>query len=220
MVQSQLRISPMELRDAIDHISAIRSQLAATEHLKSLRAIPVAISGLLAIAAAITQTIWIESPIDYPRRYLLLWCATAIISGTIASAVVALRTLRSTDELSTANAWLAVRQFAPSLIVGAIVTWFITTRLSNELWILPGMWQLLFGLGNLAAHRLLPTPALCIGLLFIATGTCCLWFGEEALNPWAMGLPFATGQITLAAILWWHHERPHDPCPRIAEDRS
>ncbi len=220
MLQSKLLASLMELRDAIDHISTIRSQLAATEHLKSLRAIPVAISGLLAIAAAITQTIWIESPIDYPRRYLLLWCATAIISGTIASAMVALRTLRSTDELSTANAWLAVRQFAPSLIVGAIVTSFITTRLSNELWILPGMWQLLFGLGNLAAHRLLPTPALCIGLLFIATGTCCLWFGEEALNPWAMGLPFATGQITLAAILWWHHERPHDSCLPIAEDRS
>ena len=139
MLQSKLLASLMELRDAIDHISTIRSQLAATEHLKSLRAIPVAISGLLAIAAAITQTIWIESPIDYPRRYLLLWCATAIISGTIASAVVALRTLRSTDDLSTANAWLAVRQFAPSLIVGAIVTWLITTRLPNELWILPGM---------------------------------------------------------------------------------
>ena len=43
--------------------------------------------------------------------------------------------------------------------------------------------------------------------MFLASGTCCLWFGERALDPWAMGLPFGVGQISLAAILWWHHER-------------
>lgn len=209
----------MELREAIDHISTIRSQLAATEHLKSLRAIPVALSGLLAIAAALAQTFWIESPLDYPRRYLLLWCGTAIVSGLMASVVVALRTRRSANELSADNAWLAVRQFAPSLIVGAVVTWFIMNRLPDILWILPGLWQLLFGLGNLATHRLLPAPALSIGVLFVATGTCCLWFGEQALNPWAMGLPFATGQLALAAILWWHHERQPAPGMSMPEDR-
>lgn len=198
----------MELRDAIDQITTIRSQLAATEHLKSLRAIPVALSGLLAIAAAIAQTLWLEHPLDYPRRYLLLWCGAAIISGVLASVVVARRTLRCPGELSAANAWMAVRQFAPSLIVGAIVTWFVVDRIPHMLWVLPGLWQLLFGLGNLAAHRLLPAPAFLVGVTFVATGTCCLWFGELALDPWAMGLPFAAGQLGLAAILWWHHERP------------
>ena len=33
----------MELRDALDQITTIRSQLAATNHLQSLRAIPVAL---------------------------------------------------------------------------------------------------------------------------------------------------------------------------------
>jgi hypothetical protein len=198
----------MELRDAIDQITTIRSQLAATEHLKSLRAIPVAFSGVLAIAAAIVQTFWLKAPLDYPRRYLLLWCGAAVISGVLASAVVARRTLRCPGELSAANAWLAVRQFAPSLAVGAIVTWFVVDRIPHMLWVLPGLWQLLFGLGNLAAHRLLPAPAFFVGVTFVATGTCCLWFGELALHPWAMGLPFAAGQLALASILWWHHERP------------
>jgi hypothetical protein len=198
----------MELRDAIDQITTISSQLAATERLKSLRAIPVAISGVLAIAAAITQTLWLENPVDFPRRYLLLWCGTAVISGIVACVVVARRTYRCSGELSAANAWLAVRQFAPSLVVGAIVTWFVLDRIPHMLWILPGLWQLLFGLGNLAAHRLLPDPALFVGVTFVATGTSCLWFGDLALNPWAMGLPFAAGQLSLASILWWHHERP------------
>lgn len=209
----------MELRDAIDQITTIRSQLAATEHLKSLRAIPVALSGVLAIAAAIAQTLWLENPIDYPRRYLMLWCGAAVISGVLAAVVVTRRTFRCPGELSAANAWLAVRQFAPSLVVGAIVTWFVVARIPHLLWILPGLWQLLFGLGNLAAHRLLPAPALFVGVTFVATGTCCLWFGELALDPWAMGLPFAAGQLALASILWWHHERPQSSLFPSAESQ-
>jgi len=198
----------MELRDALDQITTIRSQLAATNHLKSLRAIPVALSGALAIVVAIVQTYWLEDPLNYPRRYLALWGGAALVSAILASALVARRTLRCPGELSAANAWLAVRQFAPSLIVGAVVTWFVVDRIPDLLWLLPGLWQLLFGLGNLAAHRLLPAPAFFIGVMFLASGTSCLWFGEAALDPWAMGLPFATGQLALAAILWWHHERP------------
>jgi hypothetical protein len=197
----------MELRDAIDQITTIKTQLAATEHLRSLRAVPVATSGLLALAAAIAQTMWLEAPAAFPRRYLFLWCGAALISTIFASAVVARRTLRCPGELSAATAWLAVRQFTPCLVVGAIVTWFVVQELPQLLWVLPGLWQLLFGLGYLAAHRLLPAPSFLVGVMFVATGTCCLWFREAALDPWAMGLPFAAGQLALAAILWWHHER-------------
>lgn len=197
----------MKLRDAIDQISTIRTQLAATEHLRSLRAIPVALSGVLAILAALSQIAWLDDPLAYPRRYLLIWCGAAVISGVVASLVVARRVVRSSGALSAANARLAAMQFAPCLVVGAIVTWFVVVRMHDRLWLLPGLWQLLFGLGNLAAHRLLPAPATLVGVMFLASGGCCLWFEERALDPWAMGMPFAAGQLALAAILWWHHER-------------
>lgn len=197
----------MKLRDAIDQISTIHTQLAATEHLRSLRAIPVALSGVLAILAALAQVVWLDDPMAYPRRYLLIWCGAAGISGVVASLVVARRVVRSSGALSAANARLAAMQFAPCLVVGAIVTWFVVVRMHDRLWLLPGLWQLLFGLGNLAAHRLLPAPATLVGVMFIASGGCCLWFEERALDPWAMGMPFAAGQLALAAILWWHHER-------------
>lgn len=197
----------MELRDAIDQITTIRTQLAATERLRSLRAVPVALSGLMAIAAAIAQTCWIADPAAEPDRYLLLWLGTALLSGLAAGAEVARRAQRSDSALGIANARLAAIQFLPSLCVGAVVTWFIALRLPALLWLLPGLWQLLFGLGNLAAQQLLPTAARVVGALFLASGAYCLWLGERALEPWVMGLPFATGQLTLAAILWWHHER-------------
>ena len=34
------------------------------------------------------------------------------------------------------------------------------------------------------------------------------WLGDAALHPWAMSLPFACGQGTLALLLWWYQERP------------
>ena len=197
----------MELRDAIDHISTIRTQLAATERLRSLRAVPVALSGALAVVAAIVQSWWIGDSFVDARRYLLLWCGAAVLSGVAATFVVMRRVQRCPSPLSLANARLAATQFAPSIVVGAVVTWFVVDRMADRLWVLPGLWQLLFGLGNLAAHRLLPAPAFLVGLMFVASGTCCLWFGERALDPWAMGLPFAAGQTALAAILWWQNER-------------
>jgi hypothetical protein len=197
----------MELRDAIEQISRIHTQLAATERLRSLRAVPVALSGLFAVAAACLQPTLVGDPLARPDLYLLLWCGAAVTSGLFAGAVVARRALRTPGALSVANARLAGMQFLPSLLVGVIVTWFGVVRLPQQLWLLPGLWQLLFGLGNLAAHRLLPLPGVFIGIAFLATGTSCLWFGERSLDPWAMGLPFATGQLALAAILWWHHER-------------
>jgi len=201
------KATAMELRDAIDQISTIRTQLAATERLRSLRAVPVALSGLLAVFAAVAQSLWLGDPMVDTRRYLWLWCGVAVVSGTAAGIVVLRRVQQSDSALGTAHARLAAVQFAPSLLVGAIVTWFVIDRLPQLVWVLPGLWQLLFGLGNLAAHRLLPGPAAVVGVLYLASGTCCLWFGERALEPWAMGLPFAVGQSALAAILWWQNER-------------
>lgn len=201
----------MELRDAIEQITTIRTQLAATERLRSLRAVPVALSGAMAFLAAVAQGRLIADPAAEPDRYLLLWLGTALLSGIAASVEVARRAHRSESALGLANARLAALQFLPSIVVGAVVTAFVATRLPELLWILPGLWQLLFGLGNLAAQQLLPIPARFVGGMFLASGACCLWLGERALDPWAMGLPFAAGQTALAAILWWHHERGAQP---------
>lgn len=197
----------MELRDALDQITTIRTQLAATERLRSLRAVPVAASGLLALVAAASQAVFVADPQAAPDRYLALWIGTALLSGLGAAAAVARRAHRSDSALSLANARLAALQFLPCLLAGAVITTFVAWRLPALLWLLPGLWQLLFGLGNLAAQQLLPAAARWVGISFFCSGTACLWLGADALDPWAMGLPFGCGQLALAALLWWHHER-------------
>ncbi len=197
----------MELRDAIDQISAIRTHLAATERLRGLRAVPVAFSGLLAVAAAGAQAVWIADPVADVGRYLALWVGVAAISALAAGLELSWRLYRAPSRLSVDNALLALRQFAPSSFAGAVVTIAVVVHLPEQLWILPGLWQLLFGLGVMAAHRLLPGPVFAIGVLYLATGTACVTAGPGSLSPLAMGMPFAAGQLSLAGILWWHQER-------------
>ena len=152
----------MELRDAIDQITTIRCQLAATEGLRSLRAVPVALSGLLALLAAVVQAHYIEDPLQAPHQYLTLWVGSAVLSGIAAFIVVMRRAQRCPSALSVANARLATMQFAPSIVVGAVVTWFVAERLPQQLRLLPALWQLLNGIGNIAAKRLLPPPPVAV----------------------------------------------------------
>ncbi len=197
----------MELRDAYDQLTTIRTQLAATERLRSLRAVPVALSGAMAIVAATVQTFAIENVTEQATLYLTLWVGTAILCGCAAAIVVARRAHLSASMLDVANLRAAALQFLPSLIAGAVVTTWVATKMPQLLWILPGLWQVLFALGNLAAQMVLPRAAKWVGALYLCSGAWCLWLGEAALDPWAMGLPFAAGQVALAGILWWHHER-------------
>lgn len=197
----------MELRDAIDQISAIRCHLARTERLKSLGAVPVAFSGALAIGGALAQDVWISEPHLQPKLYLFLWIGAALISALAAGLEVFSRTLRSRSSLSAASARLAVEQFAPCMLAGAAVTAFVLGSRLDLVWLLPGLWQILFGLGVLAAHRLLPGPAWAIGLGYLGCGAFCLSLQGAATQPWVMGAPFAAGQLAMAALLWWSHDR-------------
>src|SRR5436305_12699283 len=67
----------MELRDALTQISEIRRQMARTEVFRGYRAVPVAFSGLLALAAAALQAAWIADPAEQMAAYLALWVGAA-----------------------------------------------------------------------------------------------------------------------------------------------
>ena len=75
---------------------------------------------------------------------------------------------------------------------------------------LPGLWQILFSLGIFASCRLLPRAIFGVAVFYLASGLACLALarGELAFSPWAMGLPFGTGQLLAAAVLYRTLECP------------
>lgn len=199
----------MELHEALIQITEIRAQMARTEVFRGYRALPVAISGLLAVAAAGIQGTWINDPAAQWDAYLSLWVATAALSAAAAGGGMALRRRAHATSLGREVTWLAVEQFMPCLVAGGLLTAVLAKVAPEALWLLPGLWQLFFSLGVFASCRLLPRATVSVALFYLASGgaTLALARGEHAFSPWAMGVPFGVGQLWAAAVLYWNLER-------------
>jgi hypothetical protein len=101
--------------------------------------------------------------------------------------------------------YAATEQFIPAGVAGALVTFILFRTAPQSLWMLPGLWQIIFSLGFIASCRSLPRPMFAVGVWYLASGLACLAYanGAHALSPWAMALPFGVGQLAMAAILYW-----------------
>jgi len=199
----------VELREAISHIAEIRARVAATERFRGYRAVPVAISGVLAAIVALLQPRIIPTPSADLAGYIALWVATAILGLAAAGWGIWVRHRNGADRISRELTLLAVGQFAPCIIAGALVTIVIARHASDHASVLPGIWQVLFSLGVFASCRLLPRAMALVGVFYLCSGAWNLMSAgnPEAFSPWAMGLPFGVGQIATALILYWHLER-------------
>ncbi len=201
----------MNLREALDNLATIRQRLAESELFRGYRALPIAVSGLLAIAAGLFQSIVVPEPGRYVRLYVSLWLGVAGLSVLAAGTTMWMRDHFAGPSHTRAITWLAIRQFVPCLVAGAAVTGVIVRFAPESAWLLPGLWQLFFSQGIFASCRLLPRPVFAIGVLYLVAGigSLALFRDDNALSPWAMALPFGVGQLLTAAILYWTLERPN-----------
>jgi hypothetical protein len=202
----------MELQEALTQIAEIRRQVARTEIFRGYRAVPIAFSGLLALAAAGLQAVGLPDPVPNPSAYLTLWVGAAVVSVLAAGAGMAWRCRRPASPLVRTMTWLAVEQFLPCLVAGGLLTLVLATQAPESIWMLPGLWALLFSLGVFASYRLLPRATFWVGLYYLIAGLACLTVarGDSALSPWAMAVPFGGGQLLAAAVFYWTLERNHE----------
>jgi hypothetical protein len=98
---------------------------------------------------------------------------------------------------------MAVEQFLPAVGAGALIAVVLVRCAPVALWMLPGLWQIIFSLGVFSSCRFLPRPMTIAGVWYLVTGLLCISLGDaRALSPWAMGIPFGVGQLLAAGILW------------------
>lgn len=197
----------MDLHEALTQIAEIRHQMARTEVFRGYRAMPVAFTGLLALLAALGQQVLIHDPHHAMVPYLALWIGAAIVSACMSGLGIVARRRFSASPWSRETTRLALEQFAPCLLAGGLMTAVLAHSRPECLSLLPGLWQILFGLGVFASCRLLPRATWSVAAFYLASGLVCLSLGESALSPWAMGIPFGVGQLLAAAILYWNLER-------------
>ena len=199
----------MELREALFQISEIHQQMARGEVFRGYRSITVGFSGAVGLLAAMFQSVWVESPESELGRYLCLWLGVAAVNLFVAGAELFCRAWNAGRGMTQRMTLLAVEQFLPCVVVGALLTFCIYRGAPQVAWMLPGLWSLVFGLGVFASHQFLPRQVICVGWYYVLCGCGCLLYGqaENAFSPWQMGISFGGGQMLTATMLYWALER-------------
>lgn len=201
-----------ELRKALAEIAAIRDQVARTTEFRGYGPTTLAGTGVLAAIAAVLQALLIGNPAQQPAAYLKLWVTTATLSLALITVEAISRARRSHCTLALPMLRSAGGEFLPAIMAGLLLTVVIARNSADDVWMLPGLWQVIFSLGVFSSCRRLPRPMLAVGLWYLTCGLILLarGDGQYALAPWAMGIPFGVGQILVAAVLrlgnWEIHE--------------
>jgi hypothetical protein len=192
-----------DLQKALADIGSIRQQLAAGTMFRGYGPAVVAVTGLLAAATASVQSIWLGGPGHHPIQFLAAWAVTAILSAGLIGAEMIARTRRHHAGLADAMLMNAVEQALPAGVAGAAIALILVQFAPDTLWVLPGLWQILVGLGIFASVRSLPRTVALAGAWYVGAGLIVLALScrSQTLSPWAMGLPFVVGQLLLAAAL-------------------
>lgn len=187
---------------ALSEIDRIRAQLAASTRFQGFTPAVAATTGLLALALGAVQTARLD-PSTIPVEMLVQWMLLAVICACLIGADAVVRARRLHRAMADTMINTTLRQFLPVGGAGAIAAIVILLRAPAWAAILPGLWQLLIGIGIFAALPALPRLLAWGAGWYFVTATASLLAGAGAtdVSPWVMGLPFGIGQLLIAALL-------------------
>ncbi|SEP96507.1 hypothetical protein SAMN05216548_10260 [Faunimonas pinastri] len=200
-----------DLDKALADIVEIRSQLAYSTAFQGFGPTALGATSVLALVTASVQSFWMPDPNAAPLLYFTGWIVTALVCVAIIGAEMLARTRRRHSGLADAMIVNAVQQFVPAGVAGAFLALVVLRFAPEPAWMLPGIWQVLVSLGIFASARTLPRAVTLGGAWYFVAGFAVLMIcgGSHTVSPWAMGIPFAGGQLLLAAILYFSSGEHH-----------
>lgn len=201
-------IDMTELRQALDDINAIRSQVARGTQFRGYGPLSVASSGILAVGVAAAQEHWAQNSEHDLRLFLVVWISTAAVAVLLSALETVFRVRRVHSGLALEMIQAAAEQFLPCIVVGLLLTVVLMRVAPQDFWMLPGLWAVIFSLGVFASCRFLPRQMFAVGAWYLGAGLVSLLIaaGHHALLPWAMGISFGVGQLLVAAVLYFGFE--------------
>jgi hypothetical protein len=190
-----------DLDKALADIVEIKSRLAQSSEFLGLGPAALAASGVLAFAVAVLQSVLPGAA--EPMAYFTGWVLTASVAVALIGAEMLRRAQRHHAGLADQMIREAVLNFVPAGVAGAALLAFFAQFAPEQLWLVPGLWLILVALGIFAAARSLPRAIALAGAWYLLSGFTVLLFaaGDHSLSPWHMGIPFAAGQLLIAAIV-------------------
>ena len=192
-----------DLHKALADIDTIKKQMARGTQFRGYGPVTIAFTGLLSLLAAVVQALWLDNPREQLSEYLAIWLGTAALSVALIGAETVTRSRRLHSELADEMIHSAIEQLIPVGVAGALLTFVLLRFAPDSLWMMPGLWQILFSLGIFASCRFLPRALFAAGAWYLSAGLVCIAIATTgaAWSPWLMGIPFGIGQLMMAGIL-------------------
>ena len=163
-----------DLHKALGDISSIRRQMAHSTQFRGYGPATLAATGVFAFLAASSQSMWLPDPANHITAYLSIWISTAVLSAALTGVQMYTRTRRMHSGLSDEMIHMAVEQFLPAVGAGVLVTIALVRFVPAVVWMLPGLWQVIFSLGIFSSCRFLPRPMIAAGAWYLLTGLVCI----------------------------------------------
>jgi len=194
-----------DLDKALADILAIRSQIAAGTAFRGYGPATVAATSGIALLTTVAQHLWLDNPTANPVVFLVGWAAAAFVSAALIWTEMQARSRRHHSGLADTMVQQAIEQFLPAAVAGVLLAILQWKFAPETLWMLPGLWQVLVSIGVFASVRSLPRTIALGGAWYFLSGFTVLLIASQShtLSPWTMGLPFAIGQLLLAALLYF-----------------
>ncbi len=194
-----------DLNKALDDISSIRRQVARSTEFRGYGPATLAATGGIAILAAAAQALWLPDPVNRIPAYLAIWISTALVSSALIGAQAVTRAHRVHSGMADEMIRMAVEQFLPAAGVGALLTIVLVGFVPSVLWMLPGLWQVIFSLGVFSSCRFLPRQMVAAGVWYLLTGLICITLADtpRSLTLGYGYLLLGAGQLLVAGILFF-----------------
>jgi hypothetical protein len=196
-------------------IDAIRGQVARGTEFRGYGPVTLATTGLMALMAATVQSHLLRSPRHDINTYLTIWVFTAAVALTCITLETIMRAQRVHSGFAREMIHSAAEHFLPAILAGFLLTVVLVRSAPQSLWMLPGLWQVVFSLGVFSSCKFLPRQMFAVGVWYLATGLVYLSLGpgDWSLSPWSMGIPFGVGQLLVATVLQFGYrdtdDQPH-----------
>lgn len=183
---------PAAQRRALEDLRFIRQTLERAGHFTAVSGVGMMAVGLTALAAAA-----LAAAQPTPQRWLLVWCAEALVSLGLGVGSTIWKAKRRGLILASAPGRKFALSLLPALLVGALLTTALAR--AGQWALLPPTWLLLFGAGMAAAGAFSPPVVPALGGAFIGLGAVAL------VAPAAWGnalLALGFGGLHLGFGLW------------------
>jgi hypothetical protein len=189
----------MNLHEGLDEISFIRVQLARATRFKGYSPLTVGFTGVLAAVIALLQSSL--SAASALSTSLLVWVAAGAVCGAGLAIDTVGRSRRVHPDMALQMVHAACERLLPPVAAAVLLTWSLWYYAPREIWMLPGLWQMLYSLGVFASVEFLPRSVFLAGVWYLCSGMVCLASARGTFSPWQMGIPFCVGQLLTAVIL-------------------